>query len=473
MPHLRGCLVVILVVCSTLSPAAAAAQVPDSVRDSTTRRLVELARQLEALRLELRRQTAELARRDSLELEKSERRPSAVPPPDQRLRQVSGIATRPFAYRGAGASVGGYVDLEFARDYGAHTTSFVQHRLIPFILADISDRLHFGTELEFEYGGPNAGARDDGELKVEFAAIDLNASKALNFRAGALLSPLGKFNLTHDSPVNDLTDRPLVDQAIIPTTLTEAGAGIFGQLFPSERSVLTYEAYVVNGFDNNLIEYEVGPGPTVLPTTSIREARGSMRVDNNSAKSLVGRVAISPLLGLEIGLSGHSGIYSDSGGGRLNIGVVDAIWARGRWEVLGEAALAGLSVDRANERERARRAYQPALGDTTGFGAAFAAARFAKRQFGAYVQINYHFLQGAIHGFPNSTFTGVVRLDHVDFDADSTGALQQRLTLGLNWRPIEQSAIKLDYQWNWSTAPGATRTLPPVNRLVASVATYF
>jgi hypothetical protein len=440
------------------------AQTPDTL-------LARLAREVEALRLEVRRQANLLAERDSAAMAAGERQA-----PDQRSRQVSGIATRPFLYRGVNAAVGGYVDLEFARDYDANTTTFTQHRFIPFIFAEISDRLHFGTEVEFEYGGPNAPTRD-GEVKVEFAAFDVSLARAVNFRAGALLSPLGKFNLIHDSPVNDLTDRPLVDNRIIPTTLTEAGAGLFGQLYPSETSVLTYEAYVVNGFNNNLLGYTVNalPAPgAITPTTNVRSARGSMRGDNNPGKSLVGRVAFSPLLGIELGASGHTGHYGDTGDGRLTVAALDGIVARGRWELLGEFATASLTVDQANERARALAAYRAArTNDSTGFGAAYAAAAFTTVQRGAYLQFNYHFLQGAVGGFPNSTFTGVARLEHLDLDADRDGNLQQRLSLGVNWRPIEQSAIKIDYQWNWLTPSGATTSLRPTNRLVASVATYF
>jgi hypothetical protein len=365
------------------------------------------------------------------------------------------------------------VDLELVRDFGARTTTFTQHRLIPFIFAEISDRLHFGTEIEVEYGGPQSPTRD-GEIKVEFAAFDIALSEGVNLRAGALLSPLGKFNLIHDSPVNDLTDRPFVDNRIIPTTLTEAGAGVFGRVYPSSGSVLTYEAYLVNGFNNNVLSYAVNAGTgAITPAMNVRSARGSLRTDNNPAKSLVGRLAFSPLLGVELGASAHTGRYGDGGSGRLTVAALDAIVARGRWEVLGEFATASLDVAAASESSRARQAFLAARGDTVGFGAAYAAAIFTTAQRGAYLQFNYHFLQGAVPGFPSSTFTGVLRADYLDLDAERDGNVQQRLSAGINWRPIEQSAVKIDYQWNWLSPAGARTSLPPTNRLVASVATYF
>ena len=139
-----------------LVPAATAAQVADTLRDSTARRrIAELERELETLR----REVHDLAAGAPVQAGRQA--------PDQRFRQPSGIASRPFLYRGAGAAVGGYVDLEFAREPDAGQTHFTQHRLIPFIFAEISDRLHFGTEIEFEYGGPNSPTRD-GELTPVF-----------------------------------------------------------------------------------------------------------------------------------------------------------------------------------------------------------------------------------------------------------------------------------------------------------------
>ncbi|MGH7608260.1 MAG: porin [Gemmatimonadales bacterium] len=450
--------------------AALSAQTPDTTADSTARKLAQLAREVEALRLEVRRHQALLDQRDvaAMQAERTDRQA-----PDQRYRQISGIASRPFLYRGVNAAVGGYVDLEFAHDFDASTTTFTQHRLIPFIFAEISDRLHFGTEIEIEYGGPQS-ATDDGEIKVEFAAVDFSITEALNVRAGALLSPLGKFNLIHDSPVNDLTDRPLVDNRIIPTTLTEAGAGLFGRVYPSDGSVLTYEAYVVNGFNHSLVSYAVDAATgAITPGMNVRSARGSLRRDNNTGKSLVGRVAYSPLLGVELGASAHTGGYGDAGDGRLTVAALDAIVARGRWELLGEFAVATVDIDATAELPRARAAFFAAKSDTVGFGAAYAAAAFTTAQRGGYLQFNYHFLQGAVGGFPNSTFTGVVRVDHLDLDADRDGSLEQRLSAGVNWRPLEQSVIKFDYQWHWLTPAGTTTRLPATNRLMASVATYF
>ena len=85
---------------------------------------------------------------------------------------------------------------------------FEAKRFNLFTSTKVSDWVRLGAEIEFEEGGR--------EIKLEFAAIDIILHPTLTLRGGMVLSPLGKFNLSHDSPLNEFTDRPLVatDRAI-------------------------------------------------------------------------------------------------------------------------------------------------------------------------------------------------------------------------------------------------------------------
>jgi hypothetical protein len=234
---------------------------------------------------------------------------------------------------------------------------------------------------------------------------------------------------------------------IIPTTLSEAGVGFFGTMYPSESSVLTYEAYVVNGFDAGLL---TGPAETRL-----REGRGSAESDNNAEKSVVGRVGFSPVLGLEVGASAHHGVYAPddqsqrdalglSGDEALTIVAADAIVARGPVEVLGEAAWAALD----------------------------APAGTPDAQFGYYAQANVHFGHGLVSMFPSSVFTAVGRWGEIDLDSDSDGARQRRLTLGLNWRPVEETVFKVDLLTDWFQE-GTGAYGDAEQKIFFSLASYF
>jgi len=299
---------------------------------------------------------------------------------------------------GKGTLLGGYIDHELV--WNKKKKTFDQHRFIPFIHSEVSDRIHVLAELEFEHGGLVKGKGDsDGEIKIEFAVLDIKFSEVLTYRAGVVLAPLGSFNLNHDSPLNDLTNRPLVAREIVPTTFSESGMGFYGEWYPSDAAVLDYEVYVVNGFNE-------------AAATSLRSGRGSLKADNNEEKSLTGRLGYSPFLGLQLGGSFHVGAYDDAGDHSLGIYAFDVNYNRGPLELRGEYAQASIDGAAADSRS------------------------------GYYAQAGYHFLPGAVRAFPNSIFTASFRYDYIDLDVRD----ETRLSFGLNWRPEEETVIKVDYE---------------------------
>ncbi|MEO5863705.1 MAG: porin, partial [Nitrospiraceae bacterium] len=313
-----------------------------------------------------------------------------------------------------------------------------QQRLVPFIYADITDHVKFAAELEFERGGTNA-AQGDGSMTIEFAQIDYLVNEPINLRAGILLMPVGKFNLLHDSPLNDLVDRPMVSRIIIPSTWFEAGAGIYGSLYPSSQSKLDYEVYAVNGMS------QTAGGIT---DAGVRSARGSVSRDRDDNKAVVGRVAFSPILGIEVAGSGFHGTYKPSAGavgtGRISIFALDWTLQKGPFEIIGESAWSRISNNNAT--------------GVTGSGIGPAGMQ------GYYIQGNYHFMPEFLkkwapsHFTDASTFTAVIRWEQVDTDTDDRTRIAsntvgnrrelERLTLGLNFRPIEDTVFKFDWQFN-------------------------
>jgi hypothetical protein len=318
---------------------------------------------------------------------------------------------------GSGTLLGGYIDHELF--WNEKKKTFDQHRFIPFIYGEVNENIHVLAELEFEHGGLVKGKGEtDGEIKIEFAVLDITFSEALTYRSGIVLSPVGGFNIDHDSPRNDLTNRPLTARQIVPTTLSEAGMGFYGTFYPGDVGVLDYELYVVNGFNEGVI-------------LSMRSGRGSQKSDNNDEKSLTGRINFSPLIGVQMAGSFHVGAYDDAGDHNLGIYAVDANFNRGPFEVRGEWAMA--SIDGAMHDERS----------------------------GYYAQVGYHFGAGTLQAFPHSIFTASLRYDSIDLGASQ----ERRTTLGLNWRPVEETAVKLDYE--------SYKEDDQKSGLVFSIASYF
>src|SRR5437879_1797536 len=297
-------------------------------------------------------------------------------------------------------TVGGYMDLQYRLfssskstgigqpSTGAGSSSFDQQRFVPFFYSDITDRLKVAAELEIEHGIRSKSNDGSGiEVSLEFATIDYLIHEKLNFRAGIILLPVGKFNLLHDSPLNDLSDRPLVATAIIPSTLSETGAGFYGTFYPSRLSKLDYEIYVTQGFNG----YKNDGTPVITAGSGLRDARQRVStvddgLDNNNGKAVVGRLAFSPILGIEIGASGYHGSYDPSSKRPLSIWALDWTFQRGPFQVIGEAAWSYAQDNHLNLDGTF--AFDPTPGLPPG-------TLLPRRSNGYYVQRNYHFMPQA------------------------------------------------------------------------------
>jgi hypothetical protein len=328
-----------------------------------------------------------------------------------------GVYDKPYLSSLTGrAAIGGYAEAH-ARwqqvDGLTDEATFEAKRFNLFASSRISDVVRIGAELEFEDGGE--------EIKLEYAAIDFIVHSRFALRGGMILSPLGRFNLAHDSPLNEFTDRPLVSTDLLGTALSEPGFGAFGQ-FPLGRGArLTYETYLTNGFHDGLItNSEEG--------TRIALGRGNFE-DNNGSPAAVGRLAFHQGADHEIGISAHHGaynVYSLEGTTiderrDLSIGVIDAETRLFGVRVAGEAALATIDVPSSLE------------------------GIFARRQHGFYVEGVRPFGRGWVRTLPNSELALKVRWDYVDFDTQRRGSSAAQITAGINFRPTAESVLKLDY----------------------------
>lgn len=328
-----------------------------------------------------------------------------------------GIYDKPYLTRlGGRTTLGGYAEAH-ARwervDGQTDDAGFEAKRFNLFTNTRVSDFVRIGAELEFEEGGR--------EIKLEYAAIDVRVHPALTLRGGMLLSPLGKFNLSHDSPLNEFTDRPLVSTEILGVALSEPGFGAFGQFGLAGTGRLTYEVYATNGFHDGLItDSEDG--------TRIALGRGNFE-DNNGSPALVGRFAVSPSQAYELGISAHHGAYnvSSAEGTRIDDRRDLTILA-----LDGEARVLGVQL--SAEAARASIDIPPGL-----------VGIYASRQHGVYVEGVRAFGRGWVSTMPSSSFAAKVRLDYVDFDADERGGTTGQFSLGLNFRPTQDSVLKLDY----------------------------
>lgn len=356
-----------------------------------------------------------------------------------------GIYTKPvWRKMGQGTYMGGYVDFEYRSRQDAKQ-KFEVIRLVPFIYADIAPGIRFATEIEFEHGGATSGG--NGDAKLEFAILDYDLlGEALGFRGGLVLIPLGKFNLIHDSPINDLNDRPMVSRFVLPSTFFEPGAGLFGAVYPAGPLKLDYQLYLTQGFNGG-----VDGNGRIRSSDGLRGARSSVNGsgDNNENVAYTGRVGISPFLGTDLGFSFHTGTWDTQGQNGLTILALDWGYQWKFLEFLGEYGNAQIQRDPTTH------------------------ASVPGRMDGYYGQLNAHFLEDVLR--KGSILTGVIRWDHVDLDLLNQTSAQasnasQRLTFGINFRPVEQTVFKIDYHVNYEDLG---RTRRDNDAVALGFATYF
>jgi hypothetical protein len=310
----------------------------------------------------------------------------------------------------------------------------------------------------------------------------------VNLRAGVILLPIGKFNLLHDAPLRDLTDRPLVDQFLYGVVAAETGAGFYGTFYPTRRSKLDYELYVTTGYNGFGGGNQCGAGGSAANARNagtcnnlFTEANGLKNgrqrksaiddgFDNNNGKAVVGRVAFSPFLGLEIGGSGYTGTYDPFGSRRLTIAAVDWTLVRGPFELIGEyisTYVQGNSKQIDNT---------PCI-DPSGI----AGHLCPQRMSGYYVQGNYHFMPEWLTRLAPSffrpeisTFTTMLRWEQIDTNKDFKNGLgdRQRLTFGVNFRPTEDTVFKADFQYSPKEISVNDQRIHDT-ALILSAATYF
>ncbi|HVE77614.1 MAG TPA: hypothetical protein VNA89_02075, partial [Gemmatimonadaceae bacterium] len=96
---------------------------------------------------------------------------------------------------------------------------------------------------------------------------------------------------------------------------------------------------------------------------------------------------------------------------------------------------------------------------------------YASEQRGIYVEGVRDFWRGRIRTMRQSTFALKARFDYVDFDTAIEGTSIAQITLGLNFRPTQDSAIKLDYVRG--RGRDEFNNLGEHAFILASLATYF
>jgi opacity protein-like surface antigen len=381
-----------------------------------------------------------------------------------------------------------------------HNT-FTFRRFVMTVDSPIAERLKAYMELEFERftsleldkkltrtsgGGLTSEVAIEGthnsEISMEQAWMQYDIADWLKFRGGAVLVPLGRFNVNHDDNRWDLPRRSLVDRGapVLPATAAwpELGAGFLGDIPIGNTGKLSYQAYVMNGVTLNSEIEQIGQtraGDTakLAYEVEIKPNRGTFADDVKKGKAVGSRWAYSPWLGDEIAASFYWGRYTPDflPSEPVFSFAIDGKKTWGPFEIEGQYVNTQWSGVRGVARGLARRAIsgesEAEIGDVE-TEVEFELANLASRKQGYWVDFRYRFwpdfLSKTILGshFANPQLIATFRAEQVWFSgllksaSFTDGALNEfrtenrllnRFTFGLAYRPVPLVALQVAYEY--------------------------
>jgi hypothetical protein len=344
---------------------------------------------------------------------------------------MDAVYDRPFlTKKKSPIAVGGYLEANTQYSVTDGVTdgfSFQARRFTLFFSSTISERIRFLSEIEFEDGTK--------EINIEFAAVDFEFHPMLTLRGGIVMNPIGAFNQNHDGPKWDFVDRPMVATSIIPSTLSNVGFGIHGKTYQNNW-IMGYEAYLTNGFDDNIIANSQN-------RTSLAEGKTNpdrFEESNSGLPMFTGKVAVRNRKIGEMGLSVMSGVYNkwrEDGlilDKKRNATVIaldfNADVLKDKLKVTGEVAKVYVDVPNTYSQT------------------------FGSEQLGAYVDLVGTVKKGTLFGWKNSRVNIGARLEYVDYNVgkfkETNGDIADDLwsiVPTIAFRPTGTTVLRLNYRF--------------------------
>lgn len=309
-----------------------------------------------------------------------------------------------------GITIGGYGELhynELEGSGGAKDKSEVDlHRFVVTVGKEFNEQTRFFSEMEIEHATTEDNKDgDDGYVVVEQAYVDFDLNEEHTARGGVFLVPVGLLNENHEPGRFYGVERNGVENQIIPTTWSEAGAGLHGLLSDTWR----YDAYLHTGFDLTSTNY------------TIRNARQKGGYADSSDPAATAALNWS-IPGVTIGGSSQYQQDMSSGDNKDNISAI-----------LGE-----LHTDLAWRKWGFRALY--AQWELDGNGPE---QQGSDRQLGWYLEPSYKFTDKV------GVFARYSEWNNLAGDR-SKDAGKEQVSAGVNYYPHPQMVLKADYQWQFN-----------------------
>jgi hypothetical protein len=213
-----------------------------------------------------------------------------------------------------GFSLGGYTTASYSNLSNASSSRVGLDNLSLFVWWQGEGRWKFFTELDYEnpWASNSEGQRgEDNYLALERLYLDYDINELATVRAGKFLTPIGRWNLIHATPLVWTTSRPLTTTRTFPTNVT--GLMLYGTL-PKVVNGLEYTLYASKGD-------EIRPNPILDPFYEVFGAHAIVPLSLN---------------GGQLGFSLADFEQEDAPDERRHLLGFDYVWSRNRYEFSAE-----------------------------------------------------------------------------------------------------------------------------------------
>jgi len=320
-------------------------------------------------------------------------------------------------------TIGGYAEATFNLPEGENGELDVQ-RLVLLFGYNFNDKVQFISEIELEHVE---------EVFVEQAFINYSVGDHISLRGGLMLIPMGIINEYHEPTTFNGTERPAVDNSIVPTTWREIGVGVKGSI---PDASLNYQAYIFNGFKSTSVDDEEIIGH-LKGGSGLRGGRQKGIKSKVDTPTFSTKLDYYGLPGLRLGLSGYFGktqaddVIEDIDGTTIGVSMVglDARYQHKKFAARGEFIYASLS-----DTEDYNMLTEKDLGSAL---------------MGYYIEGSYNLLPLTAEQKLNA----FVRYEEYNTHADVDGELIENktydrsdITFGLSYHIVDGVVVKGDYQ---------------------------
>ncbi len=349
--------------------------------------------------------------------------------PQRQLNAAQRLLSGNYA---SAVTVGAYSEMNYNQPEGDNGEIDVK-RVVLLFGYRFNDKTQFVTEIEFEHVN---------EVFVEQAFVNYNVGNNVSLRGGLMLVPMGIVNEYHEPTTFNGTERPEMDNVIVPTTWRELGIGVNGRF--NEIS-LAYQAYIFNGFKSTQANGEGGLSGFLKGSNGLRGGRQKGIQSTISSPTLSSKLDYYGIRGLRLGLSGYFGKtqatdeVEDTLGANVGISMLglDARYAYQKFTARGQFVYAKLS-------------------DTPAYNVA------TSQDLGSALQGWY--VEGAYNLLPKTNEQKLfvfTRYENYDTHAQTAGTLMKNkaydktdITTGLTYHISPGVVIKGDYQFRKDAQDG-------------------